>query len=134
MSISQVNFAARTIADFFNWFVELYNHLGAANYSSGTWTPVLSGFSGSPTVSGYYHRLGKNVSMMIQLTGNIAASGATITGLPVLPKNGTGTIINESDVSLLGVCVVNSTGIALEDFSVTGKTVMVSVNYSCDGI
>jgi hypothetical protein len=100
MSISQVNFMARRIEDLFNWFVEIYNHLGAANYRNGAWSPVVqnlvagypvyaatltvnTGTLSSGTVASTYVDDGVNL-VIAEVTGNPGFSfDLTFTGMVV---------------------------------------------------
>lgn len=53
-------------------------------YEVGTWTPTLNAYDGTPTVSGFYTKIGDKVFLecSIQLDGTADASTMRIDGLP----------------------------------------------------
>jgi hypothetical protein len=54
------------------------------DYEEGTWTPTLNAYDGTPTVSGFYTKIGDKVFLecSIELDGTSDASSMRIDGLP----------------------------------------------------
>ena len=54
------------------------------DYEEGTWTPTLNAYAGTPTVSGYYVKIGQMVYVecSVALDGTSDSSGYIIDGLP----------------------------------------------------
>jgi hypothetical protein len=72
---------------------------GSANklddYEEGTWTPSLSGFAGTPTITnGYYTKIGRHVtaSVRIELDNTTDGSHFVITGLPFTSHSSTNNV------------------------------------------
>ncbi len=71
------------------------------DYEEGTWTPALNAYDGTPTVSGYYVKIGQMVYIecSITLDGTSDASGYIIKSLPfsvASPELGGGAINNNT--------------------------------------
>ncbi len=79
------------------------------DYEEGTWTPSLNAYAGTPTVSGYYVKIGQMVYVecSIALDGTSDASNYIITGLPFTmasPQLGGGAV-NTNDGGVADVLV-----------------------------
>jgi len=55
---------------------------GSLTNASTSFTPGTTGFSGSPTVSGVYQKIGRLVTCVINISGTSNSTSFTITGLP----------------------------------------------------
>ena len=102
------------------------------DYEEGTWTPTLNAYDGTPTVSGYYVKIGQMVYVecSIELDGTSDASNYIIYGLPfsmLSPQLGGGAVNNNSGgVADVLVTSDNSGRLRLRDSS--------GLNYSYTGI
>jgi hypothetical protein len=69
------------------------------DYEEGTWTPSVSGFGGTATVSGSYTRIGNRVFLefSIGLDGTSDGSAYNILGLPFAPASTGGGYISSTD-------------------------------------
>lgn len=85
------------------------------HYEEGAWTPVLTGFAGSPTVTGSYTRIGNVMFCRTRLLGMTTCTAGTsqISGLPV------------TQAAVFDTCVAadNTAGIGLGTGSVAGSIV-----------
>tara|TARA_R110000765_G_scaffold339423_2_gene429563 strand:- start:773 stop:1348 length:576 start_codon:yes stop_codon:yes gene_type:complete len=54
------------------------------DYEEGSWSPVVNAYSGTPTTSGYYTKIGQQVTLegSVQLDGTSDASVVRFSGLP----------------------------------------------------
>ena len=54
------------------------------DYEEGIWSPVVNAYSGTPTTSGYYTKIGQQVTLegSVQLDGTSDASVVRFSGLP----------------------------------------------------
>jgi hypothetical protein len=102
------------------------------DYEEGTWTPTLNAYGGTPTVSGYYVKIGQivYVECSITLDGTSDASGYIIDGLPFTmasPYLGGGAV-NTNDGGVADVLIGSdpSSRLRLRDSSNT--------NYSYTGV
>jgi hypothetical protein len=55
-----------------------------SDYEEGSWSPVVNAYSGTPTTSGYYTKIGQQVTLegSVQLDGTSDASVVRFSGLP----------------------------------------------------
>jgi hypothetical protein len=69
------------------------------DYEEGTWTPTLSNFGGTPTVSGSYTKIGNLVYLefSVQLDGTSDTSSYQVLGLPYTPTDVGGGYIARTD-------------------------------------
>ena len=136
MALSQFSFLAKTIQDMQGWFVDIVNHLSAKNYDNQEYTPVITGMTGSPTVTAWYQRFGKKCEIWILLNGTHTILSGTIT-LPLTPTGyGTARIHSITDNSSMGTAEIDSsTGYLLvKSYWATDETVLINGIYEVAGI
>ncbi len=137
MALSPFSFAARQIQDMQTWFNDILNHLSAKNYDNGAWTPVITGMTGTPTVTAWFQRFGIECSFTILLNGTHTMNdGAQIT-LPVTPV-GQGVIVMHSLTTNSGIgtgCIDLATLTAkIPNYFVTDEVVIIRGFYRVSGI
>lgn len=137
MSLSIFNFAARSIQEMQTWFVDIVNHLSAKNYNNGAWIPVITGMSGTPTVTAWFQRFGIECSFTIILNGTHTMNdGAEIT-LPVAPS-GDGVIVMHSLTtnSTISTAAIDSSTLTakIPNYFVTDEAVIIRGFYRVLGI
>jgi len=88
------------------------------DYEEGTWTPTLTGWtnSGTPTVTGIYNKIGRQVLFTVKIVPatNISATlnTSTIAGPPFTPALGAGCPqLNYASGASQGVCLIASDGV-----------------------
>lgn len=137
MSVTQYVFSAKSVFDLKAWFVELYNHLSRKNYANGSWTPTITGMTGTPDVSAWYQRWGIRCDFTIIIDGTHSMSGATITLPTSLPPNGDGAayIQMQYNTSLGTGFVDSSLGyLTVMDYEVGDEKVLIQGTYKVEGI
>ena len=92
------------------------------DYEEGTWTPSVSGFDGTATVSGSYTKIGNRVFLefSIGLDGTSDGSAYNILGLPFAPASTGGGYISSTDsgyTSTTFVSTNSSNALLLKDSS-----------------
>lgn len=94
-----------------------------SDYEEGSWSPVLNAYEGTPTISGYYVKIGQMVHLecSIELDGTVDGSGYIITNLPfsaASPYFGGGTLVqNDGGVTDLLVRMNSSSHLRIHNSS-----------------
>ena len=136
MSLSPFSFVAKTIEEYQQWFNDIFNHLSASNYDNGDWTPVITGMTGSPTVTAWFQRFGIVCNFTIIIDGTHSMSSAEIT-LPLAPDGyGVAVIHSITDNTNIETAYIDtsSDNLMIPDYSVTDKVVIINGNYKVEGI
>jgi hypothetical protein len=136
MALSQFTFLGKSIMDMQSWFIDIFNHLSAKNYDNGTWTPTITGMTGSPTVTAWYQRFGIECYFTIVLDGTHSISWGEVT-LPLTPKGyGVAIIHSLTDNSNLGSAKVDTTtgNLHIREYFVESEVVIIRGFYKVDGI
>lgn len=135
--LSQFSFAARTVEEMRSWFIDIMNHLSSKNYKNGSWTPVITGMTGSPTVEAWYQRFGIECSFTVIINGtHTMAAGATMT-LPVVPF-GSGIVMIHSFTtnSMIGTANIDIVSLTAQipNYLVTDEVVVIRGFYRVSGV
>lgn len=136
MSLSPFSFISKRIENYQQWFVDIFNHLSAKNYDNGDWTPVITGITGSPTVTAWFQRWGIECNVFINIEGTHDIDGGEIS-LPLTPlNNGIVFIHSITDNSFLGQGYIDSSleKIKIKRYFVTDETVIIYGKYKVEGI
>jgi hypothetical protein len=136
MSLSPANFMAKSIFELQGWFIDIMNHLSAKNYDNGDWIPVITGMTGTPTVTAWFQRFGIECNFTIILEGTQHLEDATIS-LPLDPVGyGVAVIHSLTDNSTLGTAKVDlSTGVLnVKEYFVDDETAIIKGFYKVAGI
>lgn len=136
MSLSPANFMARSVLELQGWFNDIMNHLSAKNYDNGDWTPVITGLTGSPTVTAWFQRFGIECNFTIIIEGTHDMEDATIT-LPLTPVGyGVAVIHSLTDNSTLGTAKVDvNTGVLnVKRYYIDNETAIIKGFYKVAGI
>lgn len=137
MSLSQFNFGAKNLRDLHSWFLDILNHLSTNNYNTSDWTPTISNVTGSPTITGWYHRWGALLTFTVVIDGTHSTSSSVITNLPFTALEYSAvTIHNITDNLFIGSGNVEkaSKNIKIVNYSVVNKKVVISGCCKISGI
>jgi len=85
-----------------------------------TWTPTVTGFSGSPTVQGLIRLTGDTCEIHLNITGTSNATTFTVTNLPLAPSMGWATSYMLGESKDAGAINVPNGRVQLTDGSVVG--------------
>lgn len=136
MSLSLFSYGAMTIRELQNWFTDIYNHLSAKNYDNKTWTPTITGMTGTPTVTANYQRFGKRCDFVININGTHTMADATVS-LPITAVGeGNAVMHSITDNSTIGTAVVDSSDglLHIKTYWVTDEEVIINGFYEVAGI
>jgi len=101
------------------------------DYEEGTWTPVFTGITGSPTGTARYVKVGRQVTLTYEQTGGTftcTGGSGIITGIPYLGVGGSGVV---SACGAISNTVVTSV-LALYNASTTGQ-MYVTASFAAAG-
>ena len=88
MGIDLFPFYARNILQLQQWFQDIQRNLETENYNSGDWltAPNITSLTGTPTVTHYYHKFGKQVDIIVVINGTSQTSTSKIDNVPYKAK------------------------------------------------
>lgn len=138
MSLSAFSFLNKSVFEFQSWFVDILNHLGAKNYDNGTWTPIITGITGTPTITAWYQRFGIECNFTIIIDGTHQLTNATITLPTSVPPDGYGIAVMHSltDNSTIGTARVDSSTnkLHVREYWVDNEVIILKGFYKVKGI
>lgn len=120
-----------------SWFLEIASLLGHNNFNSDTWTPNITSLTGSPTITGEYTRLSKQLFFTVVVNGTSQTSSSKIDNLPFTALDyGLIQIYNSTDRSLIGHDYIDkdTKDIYLTDWNVTSKNIIITGRCKISGV